>query len=146
MQKTTTEQKKLRGTAQRCRVAHEMTYEPIDSVPAPSFELTDTGMEYYNQFCEILMSRSALTMADIPIITRASRWYEIYKEADAEVRLNGATHVTQTGYTAQSGYYTVMEKTDDRIMKIETLYGMNLLSRQKINFKPTKTKNPIDEL
>ena len=146
MRKKTPEVKRLQGTLKISREKSELTYEPLTSVPAPSFNLTKPGQIYFDQFCEILISNKTLTVADVPIITRCARWFEIYKEADDLVMVHGASQVTTTGYTQKSGYFTVMADADDRVTKIEALYGMNLTARTKIGLPKQKKENPFDEI
>ena len=146
MNKKTTEQKKIQGTLKKSREKSELNYEPLTSIPAPSFDLNVDGQTYFDQFCGILISNSTLTAADVPGITRAARWFELYKEADANVLARGSVQVTSTGYTQQTGYFTVMEKSEDRLIKFEALYGMNLTARTKINIPKPKEKNPFDDV
>lgn len=145
-EKTSNAEKIKRGTNQRCRMTNELSYAPLTEVPAPSFALNAHGKTYFRNFCMILLSNQTLTAADIPGITRAARWFELYCEADEVVREKGPVQVTSTGYTQQTGYYTVMEKAEDRIIKFEGLYGMNLTSRTKINVPPAKKKNEFEEI
>ena len=147
MQKKPSSVKKIQGTLKISREKSELTYDPLTSIPAPAFKLSDEGLKYFERFCEILISNKTLTIADVPVISRAARWFEIYTEADINVRLHGASQVTSTGYTQKSGYFTVMADADDRVTKIEALYGMNLTARTKINIpKPDKGNNPIDDI
>ena len=138
--------KEKAGTLQKCRVKNNPTYEPLTEIPAPSFDLNDFGMDYFAQFCNILLSNKTLTMADIPGITRNARMFELYKEADDGVRKDGAVQVTKTGYTAKTGYFVTMTDAMDRIEKFEALYGMNLASRLKMNLPKPAKKNAFEEI
>lgn len=146
MRKLSTSEKVSRGTLKKSREKANPTYDPLDHVPQPSFELNKDGREYFRQFCRILLSKNMLTSADIPGITRAARWYELYKQADESVSEKGAVQVTATGYTQQTGYFTVMEKSEDRLIKFEALYGMNLTSRMKINLPKPEKKNEFSDV
>jgi len=146
MIKKTAEQKQKQGTLKKSREKAILTYDPLIKVPSPTFKLTTIGRSYFTRFCQILISNKTLTVADIPLITRTARWYEIYKQSDKDVAEHGAVQITSTGYTQKSGYLTVMTDAEDRIVKSENLYGMNLSARTKINLPKTEKKNPFDEI
>ena len=138
--------KQLQGTVQKCRVKTPPSYEPLTSVPDPAFELNDDGMEYFTRFCQILLSNRTMTVAYVPIITRAARFYEIYKRADRKCQETGEVQVTASGYTAKTGHFVVMTDADDRITKIEAMFGMNLAALLKMDLPKTEKKNPLDNL
>jgi len=146
MNELTNKEKLQRGTLKKSRVKSCLSYEPLKKVPRPAFGLSHIGMDYFSKFCKILISIESLTMADVPGITRAARWYEIYKEAENDIIVHGSVQVTSTGYTQQTGYFSVMEKAEDRILKFEALYGMNLTARTKINLPKPEKKNPFDDI
>jgi len=141
----TQEQKFQRGTLQKCRIKDSLTYEPLNELPAPAFELNEKGRDYFNRFCTILLSNKTLTIADIPIITRASKYYEIFIEANEGVKEYGAVQTTKTGYTAKNGYFVTMTDAEKRITEIEALYGMNLTARIRINIPKAEKTTPADK-
>lgn len=138
--------KKQQGTLKKSRIKSNPTYAPIDQVPDPAFKLSPAGQEYFRQFCSILLSNKTLTLAYVPIITRAARWYEIYVEADKGVQKDGAVQVTSTGYTQKSGYMTAMADADDRITKIEEKFGLNLAANLKMDIPKQEKENPFDNV
>jgi P27 family predicted phage terminase small subunit len=144
MRKISDEEKVKQGTIKKSRIKQELNYDPLGSIPAPAFKLNKDGVEFYERFCSILISNRTLTVADIPGITRAARWFEMYKDADKHILKEGPVQTTSTGYTQQTGWFTVMEKTEDRILKFEALYGMNLTARTKINLPKPEKKNDFD--
>lgn len=146
MIKLTTEEKKKRGTLAKSRERDILSFDPLSAVPEPAFTLDEIGIQYFTRFCNILLSNKTLTIADIPIITRAAKWFVIFTIAEHEVTKVGSWQKTKTGYTQKTGAFTVMADADDRVMKIEALYGMNLTARTKINLPKTEKKNPFDEI
>ncbi|MCX6252779.1 MAG: P27 family phage terminase small subunit [Bacteroidetes bacterium] len=144
MKKTTNNEKLIKGTLQKCRVKENLSYDPLNEIPKPEFDLNADGKEYFESFCSILLSNRTLTDADIPIITRAARYYELYKEADKGIKVNGAVQITQSGYSAKTGHFVAMLDAEKRITEIEALYGMNLTARGKINIPKTEKKNAFD--
>lgn len=140
------EQKQREGTARKDRIKLTLNYDPLIIVPKPAFKLNGDGLDYFNDFCNILISKKILTIADVPIITRAARYYEIYKAADEGVQKEGAVQITATGYTAKNGYFVTFTDCEKRITEIESLYGMNFTARSKINLPKEEKKNPFDDL
>ena len=144
--RATIEEKKIKKTARKDREIYSLSYDPISEVPEPAFDLNADGQKYFGRFCQILLSNKTLTIADIPIITRAAMYYEIFSDARDSVRINGATQITKTGYTAKNGYFVTMTDAEKRVTEIEALYGMNLTARTKINLPKPEKKNAFDEI
>ena len=138
--------KAAQGTLRKERVKITPNYDILDSVPAPSFQLNEHGQSYFVNFCELLISNKTMTAAFIPIITRAARYYEIYQYANEKVKEQGAVQETNTGYTAKNGYFVTMTDAEDRINKIEALFGMNLYNLQKLNIPEPPKKDDLAEL
>lgn len=145
MKKLSNTEKEKRGTLRKSRIKETLSYLPLTKVPTPAFTLNKYGLDYFKRFCSILLSNKSLTIADIPIITRASKYYEIFIEADNGVKKYGAVQTTKTGYTAKNGYFVTMTDAEKRLTEIEALYGMNLTARIKINIPKEEKKNRAEE-
>jgi P27 family predicted phage terminase small subunit len=141
-----TKTKQLKGTLQKCRIKNRPAYEILTDVPLPGFKLNENGLDYFVRFCQMLIDNKLMTQAYVPMITRAARYYELYKEADELVTAHGATQVTSTGYTQQSGYFSVMEKADDRLTKIEEKFGMSLITYMKLDIPKQDDDDELAEL
>jgi P27 family predicted phage terminase small subunit len=137
------EEKKKKGTIRKDRIATLLSYDPLVKIPKPAFTLNKDGRKYFNRFCQILLSNKTLTIADVPIITRAARYFEIFSEANENVLEKGAVQKTKTGYTAKNGYFVTMTDAEKRVTDIEALYGMNLSARMKINIPKPEKENPF---
>jgi len=146
MDRLSKKSKIARGTLQKCRAKEPLTYDSIDYVPDPAFPLGDVAHEYFRQFCNVLISNSTMTLAYVPIITRAARWFQVYMEADAEMMKHGAVQVTASGYTQKSGYMTTAADAEDRVTKIEEKFGMNLAANLKMDLPKNNKKNPFDSI
>ena len=136
------------GTLQKCRLKNNPTYAPIDFIPDPLRALNGNGMIYFKNFCQLLISNKTMTMAYVPIITRASRYYEIYCRMDDAVDKEGEIQIAEkTGWTQKSGYLTVLTDVEDRITKIEEKFGMNLHSNLKMDLpKGEEEPDPLSTL
>jgi P27 family predicted phage terminase small subunit len=146
MNETTTKSKQIKGTLQKCRIKNKPAYEILTEVPMPGFKLDPNGLDYFVRFCQMLIDNKLMTAAYVPMITRAARWYEIYKEADGLVKEHGASQVTSTGYTQKSGYLTVMTDADDRVTKIEEKFGMSLITYMKLDIPKQDDDDELSEL
>ena len=146
MRKTSLAEKKSKGTLQKCRIKHPPAYENLISIPDPAFELDINGKMYFDKFCQMLIDNKLLTAAYVPIISRAARYFEIYKDADDKVQSNGIVQIAEkSGWEQKSAYFTIMTDAEDRITKIEEKFGMTLLSMQKLDIKkPDKNADDDD--
>lgn len=143
----TRHQKMISGTYRPDREPSGMTFEPLQSVPAPFENLSQTSQRYYQNVCSCLLSNQTLTAADIPIVTRAAQIFGQWCDAMGDIEKNGTIQRTQSGYTAKTAAFTIAIDCDKQLTSFEKSYGLNLSARQKMDIPIQKDEvNPIDEL
>lgn len=140
------EQKKVQGTLQKCRIKNPPTYQPLTTIPDPAFKVDPNGLQYFWDFCQVLLDNKLLNASYVPIITRAAYWFSIYHQAVSRVTKEGLTQTAKTGWEQKSAWFTVMSDAEDRITKIEEKFGMTLVSNLKLNIPKPEKENPFDDL
>lgn len=146
MRKLSNKDKEMKGTLRKCRIKNPPAYEKLTNIPDPSFKLNNEGLDYFTKFCQMLIDNKLMTAAYIPIITRASKYYETYKYAVGKVEGGALTQVAESGWEQKGVWWTVMTDAEDRITKIEEKFGMTLMTLQKIDLPKQDDKNPLLEL
>ena len=125
--------KKQRGTLNVTRAKDKkLSFDALSNIPSPIRNLNDDARNYFEFICSILLSQGMLTAADIPYITRISRYCALHDEMEQMIDKNGAVYQAESGYTQISGYFSVSEKCHKHITDFESKYGFDPLSRQRI--------------
>ena len=132
MRKLTKERKMMQGTYDRSKEKPVMTMDPLTEIPEPMYPLNEVEAGYFNHCAGIMLQNKTLTASDIPGLTRASSWYGIYTKALEDVAVHGCYTVSSNGYSAKSGYLTVLAQAQSILDSWERSQGLNLVSRSKI--------------
>lgn len=144
----TRQQKIISGTYRPDREKSCMNFEPLKTVPEPFEKLSPKSRRYFENVCYCLLNSGALTQADIPIVTRASKIFGQWCDAQADIEKNGTIQRTQSGYSAKTAAWTIAIDCDKQLTSFEKSYGLSLSARQKMDIPQQKDAepNPFDEL
>ena len=125
--------KKQMGTLNVTRAKDKkLSFTPLSGIPTPIQNLNAAARNYFEFICGILLSQGMLTAADIPYITRISRYCALHDEMEEKIVENGAVYESESGYSQISGYFSVSEKCHKHITEFESKYGFDPVSRQRI--------------
>lgn len=132
--------KKLSGTYRKDRDMDGITLPKLSDLPEPPEILTELGKSFFTNICTVLKEFNLLTGADLFIVTQLAQALEMNNIAYQEITNNdykGLTYTNgNTGYSQQTAFYTIWDKTNFRIMGLSSLLGLNPSSREKIKAKP----------
>ena len=129
----TNEQKIMQGTLRKSRIKRTLNFTPLNFIPKPLEELDKAGMQYYKYVCELLLSNKTLTSADIGAVTMAGKFYSVFSLAAENVKIHGYYQKTQSGYTSKNAHFQTMMDSNKALKEFESLYGLNLSSRLKLD-------------
>jgi phage terminase small subunit len=147
MKKLTIQEKKRRGTYERCKERKSLSFDALNQVPEPLMELSKVEQSYFDLCANAMIHERTLTGAFIPALTRAASTYGIYCQALEGIKQHGAYQVTQGGYSTKNGYSVVLNDCEKSLAAFERSMGLCLVSKSKLPPAPEiKRYGPFDEL
>jgi len=129
----TNNQKMMQGTLKKSRIKNTINFTPLAFIPKPLEELDKVGRQYYDYVCELLLSNKTLTSADIGALTMAAKIYSVFSLAAENVKIHGYFQKTPRGYTSKNAHFQTMMDSNKALKEFESLYGLNLSSRLKLD-------------
>jgi P27 family predicted phage terminase small subunit len=139
--------KELSGTIRKDRQREGVEFAQITEVPKPEVWLDPKAKKYFKSICELLIGKSLLTNANVPLVLLMAQEFSTYEMACRELAdKSNYVKITATGYEQQSPWVSIRNQAGKNYRDIAALFGLDPISSQKIG-SPTKgEKDPFDEL
>ena len=143
----TKEEKEASGTLQKCReVDHPLTFNALVRVPSPPEYLEGYAVEFFTYYAGVLLSVKMLTASDMLELEGASIAYGEMRNAYDEIKRSGSIQTTSTGYKQKSAAWTVFSDARKILGEFSNKYGLNVVSRQRIDIKPPEEPDDLDKI
>lgn len=130
----------------RDRLKKPLTLKPLELLPEPPRFLDETGKSVFKKVGEILINHKKLTEADIEALIAYSQAYSLAVSAYKDIKKNGTTIRTKSGYEQIRPAVTVWRNANDQMRKWATELGLTLLSRHKLQIEPIEEEGLDDIL
>jgi P27 family predicted phage terminase small subunit len=110
--------------------------------------LKKDAARYYDIIKKHLNNVDALEDVDEFGLTMMANDLALYYNARSECEDNGGVQTTPNGYTAITGYFTVMEKCKANFLKFSEKFGLSPKDRERmLKFKEQKNRtDKFDEI
>ncbi|MFC5270029.1 phage terminase small subunit P27 family [Adhaeribacter terreus] len=146
-----TQTKKLKGTYRKSReLKAPEALEPFTEIPAAPVDLPELARHVWNTTGAELVKNSILTNIDIPLFK--SYCYQCFVIAEAQQHLETEgftimlTNTKKQSYPAKSPWISILNDAVQLANRLGSQFGLNPLSRQKLNFKDAeKEKDALAE-
>ena len=123
--------KRLRGTAQKCRISRAVGSDWKLVPDQPPVGLPDDAKDAW-----AIAIQSApdgmLTALDVATFERWCRAYALYRRYTGAVEKNGATYVTESGQQRPTAEFIVMQSLSAELTKLEKELGFTPCARAKV--------------
>ncbi len=109
--------------------------ENTDLYPDKPDILQENAEKYWNVIKTAYQSTDKnefLTALEQYTLARYCNWLVHYSDAEEKVDESGATQTTENGYEAVTGSFTVLERVDSRLSKLERQLGFTPAARKAI--------------
>ena len=100
-------EKKLSGTENATRARTRLKKEAKSDHPAPPMQLSGNALMFYDRICKHLAENGVIQDVDALFVAQTAQNLHITAEAWAVIEKEGAVQETHSGYTQQTGHYTV---------------------------------------
>jgi len=136
--------KKLRGTAQPCRM-NENEPDPEPLPPDPPGHLSKDAKKYWKETFKLLASVGVLTEMDGDALTIYSQVKEKWVIATNHLRENGLVIKAPSGFPVQSPWLQIANKSYDQMVKLLSEFGMvpSSRTRVKVEFPEREDDDPM---
>ena len=138
--------KKLEGTYRKDRDNHGLQISTISEIPEAPEYLNEIAKKYFTNVCLTLKELGVLTNADIYLVVLLAQNLTINEQAWEKIKSEDSAQETQNGYTTISGWFSVFDKTNKKIMELSNLFGLSPSARERIRMQPKKEEDEIDKL
>ena len=103
-----------------------------DDFPSPPPGLPDKAIEAWNEYGPELYSAGLLTKLDAPMLEQWARAYADWKDALDRCDQFGKVIKTTNGNVIHSPYWSIANKAQDHLLKIQSEFGMSPTARTRI--------------
>lgn len=131
--------KEMAGTDQPCRLLdNEMQVSLLATIPDPTFELTEKGLQEYSIICAELHSKRMLHLVDLALITAYSNEMALYIEMEIFLKINGRVDefFNEDGALTRRTYkpeYKISKDSLANALKIACQFGLTPSARTRIS-------------
>jgi len=126
------------------RIGEDLAPPLLDKVPRPPSTLRPAGRAKWRQICGLLIEEQILTAWDLSAIEALSLEWERYLDAVEDIRKNGETFVTDTGYEARRPASTVRDRSFGHFTALLRRFGSDPQARAGIKrVRPAVSKKNI---
>jgi P27 family predicted phage terminase small subunit len=101
-------------------------------IPIPPKWLPTRAKKIFKQICGFLIQNDAVCVIDALYVSMAAACMDRYIDAEISVALNGTTQSYESGATAVSAEYTVMNNERKMFDQYARRLGLNIASREKL--------------
>lgn len=138
--------KKLTGTYREDRAKKGVSFELISEVPKPEVWMSTKAKSYFKTQCEILIRHKLLDVGNVQMVALMSEEWSLYEKACRELKREGEVFTTPKGYQQQSPWISIRNQAQKNYREIAALFGLDLLSGQKIGGTGGDEKDPFMKL
>jgi len=145
--KTTTEEKKLKGTYRKDREMGVIPNIPIvKSTEAPDF-LSPVAKSEWNRIFPHLAEANLITETDIMLLAMYCQEVSVYWDCMQKIGDKGLTYDTQSGTKKTRSEYMIANQALKSIIAIATRYGFSPYDRTKMMItQPVGDSDPVADL
>ena len=138
--------KELSGTMRADRAKSGVSFELVTAVPKPEVWLSDKGKKYFSSLCELLIRHSLLDLANVQLVAIMAEEWALYEKACRELKREGEVFTTDKGYQMASPWVGIRNQAQKNYREVASLFGLDLLSSQKIGATAKDTGDEFDKL
>jgi P27 family predicted phage terminase small subunit len=139
--------KQLSGTIRKDRQREGIEFALITQVPKPEIWLDVKAKKYFKSTCELLIRKSLLNEANVPLVLLMAQEFSTYETACKQLKeKKDYVKITSTGYEQPSPWIAIRNQAGKNYRDIASLFGLDPLSAQKIGPPVKGDKDPFDEL
>ncbi len=121
---------RLDGTYRSDRQGNSVTAD--NQLLKPPEHITGLALEEWLRVAHELHGINITTALDLTLLEQYCVMYAQWREMIDQVSQRGAVQETKTGYSQQSGYFTVAVKLAGEIRKIATEFGLTPSARSRM--------------
>ena len=136
--------KEAQGTLARSReISDPIVSEQLDTLPTIPKGMQPDEEKFFIWACEEMLKAGALSSQFLRSLERAAFYWWVWVSARELIRIDGATQKSNSGWAQKSGDFTVMNDAHKYLTEFDNLYGLNLVSSQKIRMPDVLKESDI---
>jgi len=140
------QQKKLRGTYNSSLDGKpSLSMFPLTEMPSPPEYFSKHEHQFYIRVATALFESGVLREVDVMQIEMNAMWWHVYME-NRQMVCEKSVQTSEKGWAQISGHLTAVEKACKMLQSFSDRYGLNLVSKDKVQQPKVKSTELEDIL